>query len=77
MELGLKTVSSMATPLCMFCYLRPKNASLIHGRLGHQVAATSDSIPYMSRLETFFLSCSALVIEIRLPRRKPEELPIY
>jgi hypothetical protein len=26
-----------AAPLCMFCYLRPKNASLIHGRIGHQV----------------------------------------
>jgi len=30
--------SSSTSSLCMFCYQRQKNASLIHGRLGHQVS---------------------------------------
>ena len=29
--------SGVVTSLCMFCCQRQKNASLIHGRLGHQV----------------------------------------
>ena len=30
-------ITMQPTPLCMMCYQRPKNASLIHGRIGHQV----------------------------------------
>ena len=40
-ELGVigkePTIMMPPTPLCMMCYQRPKNASLIHGRIGHQV----------------------------------------
>ena len=41
LELGVigkePTIMMPPTPLCMMCYQRPKNASLIHGRIGHQV----------------------------------------
>jgi hypothetical protein len=33
-------MNSMMTSLCMICCLKPKDASLIHGRLGHQVCPT-------------------------------------
>jgi len=33
-----KMESGVVTSLCMFCCQRQKNASLIHGRLGHQVS---------------------------------------
>jgi len=37
LDLSNKVGDKYVSKLCMFCCLRPKNASLIHGRLGHQV----------------------------------------
>merc|ERR1719431_1569495 len=36
-KLAATTTGQAYSNLCEFCCLRPKNASLIHGRLAHQV----------------------------------------
>lgn len=36
-----------AQDLCMFCTIRPKNTSFIHGRLGHQVSTSAEALFYI------------------------------
>ena len=53
--------SAPAQDLCMFCTIRPKNASFIHGRLGHQVGSwAAPSLIYI-------LLISSLPIGMLLP----------
>jgi len=37
MDSGYQSTSTAASHLCLLCCSRPKNASLVHGRIGHQV----------------------------------------